>query len=79
MIPFTKPSFYSNHLYIAGIAKRQVNDLTNDIFGESGSSGGKSTDPADLEKARKEEKKKWVDVHVTVSVHNIKSINLKCR
>ena len=47
-----------------------MNDLTNDIFGESGSSGGKSTDPADLEKARKEEKKKWVDVHVTVSVYN---------
>jgi len=43
---------------LTGIAKRQVNDLTNDIFGESGSSGGKSTDPADLEKARKEEKKK---------------------
>ena len=55
---------------LAGIAKRQVNDLTNDIFGESGSSGGKSTAPADLEKARKEEKKKWVDVHVTVSVYN---------
>ena len=47
-----------------------MNDLTNDIFGESGSSGGKSTDPADLEKARKEEKKKWVDVHVTVSAYN---------
>ena len=43
---------------IAGIVKGQVNGLTNDIFGESSSSGGKSSDPADLEKSRKEEKKK---------------------
>ena len=43
---------------VAGIVKGQVNDLTNDIFGETSSSGSKSSDPADLEKARKEEKKK---------------------
>jgi len=43
---------------LTGIVKGQVNDLTNDIFGESSSSGSKPTDPADIEKARKEEKKK---------------------
>jgi len=43
---------------LTGLVKGQVNDLTKDVFGEPSSSGGKSTDPADLEKARKEGKKK---------------------